>query len=320
MYDFYGRLNAEFPSQVIVDITEACNLACVHCPHSTFKASKHFANRNLEYELNEKIVDEVRANSNGAVQFVRYASEGESLIHPKAYEMIQYAVENSGTLVTLTTNGTILNEKKLQPILDAGINLIDFSVDALSPEVYSQIRRGGELERTQENIFKTMRMIKSSNSKTLIAISFIEQPENAHEATEFQRFWKEKGADFVYIRRLHSAAGAINDMAEAMRKNNESVKRKPCLYPWERIVLNPRGFLAFCPADWTHGSTMTDYRSTTIKESWQGEFYRNLRKAHLSNSFENHSFCGQCPDWVATRWPDEGRSYANMMEEINEES
>ena len=59
-----------------------------------------------------------------------------------------------------------------------------------------------------------------------------------------------------------------------MRKEQAHEKRRPCVYPWERIVLNPRGYLAFCPADWTHGSSMVDYANTTVAEVWQGEFYR----------------------------------------------
>jgi hypothetical protein len=104
-----------------------------------------------------------------------------------------------------------------------------------------------------------------------------------------------------------------------MREDNAKEVRRPCLYPWERIVLNPRGHLAFCPADWTHGSTIIDYHTTTIHETWRGEFYRKLREAHLSNQFSDHGFCGQCPDWKATRWPGEGRSYADMVEEFKEQ-
>ena len=65
-----------------------------------------------------------------------------------------------------------------------------------------------------------------------------------------------------------------------------------------------------------HGSRLADYRTTTLLETWHGEVYRRLREAHLTNDFSAHKFCGQCPDWRSTRWPDEGRSYADMMEEF----
>ena len=120
----------------------------------------------------------------------------------------------------------------------------------------------------------------------------------------------------MVVRRLHSAAGAVINVAELMKKKQSDKVRRPCVYPWERVVLNPRGYLSFCPADWTHGSTIADYRNNSVASLWQGEFYRKLREAHITNDFSSHDFCGQCPDWEATRWPHEGRSYANLIEEF----
>ena len=81
-------------------------------------------------------------------------------------------------------------------------------------------------------------------------------------------------------------------------------------------MINARGNLAFCPSDWVHGSYVADYRNTTIHSEWQGDFYQALRQGHQTNEYSNHTFCGNCPDWAATRWPNEGRSYADMVEEF----
>jgi MoaA/NifB/PqqE/SkfB family radical SAM enzyme len=319
-YDFGGRLKADFPSQVIVDITEVCNLACIHCPHPEFKQSAYYSARYLEPELNRKMVDEVRQHGQGLTEYIRYTSEGEPLIHPDGYEMIEYAIRHSGVYVTLTTNGTIMNEKRTRRLLDSGVHMIDISIDAFKPETYAKIRVNGDLEVTRSNVLRLLSWIRQGGFKTKVVVSFVEHPHNADEAGDFERYWKEQGADYVVIRRLHSAAGAVVPVADLMRKAQAAEKRRPCVYPWERIVLNPRGFLSFCPADWTHGSSIVDYRATTIRDVWQGEFYRALRQAHLKNDFSRHAFCGQCPDWAATRWPHEGRAYADMVEEfISEE-
>jgi MoaA/NifB/PqqE/SkfB family radical SAM enzyme len=317
-YGFYDRLKAEFPSQIIVDITEVCNLACIHCPHPDFKKSEYYNARYLELELNAKMVEEVREYGQNSTQYIRYTSEGEPLIHPKGYEMIEYAVRHSGVYVTLTTNGTIMNEKRTLKLLEAGVHAIDISIDAYTLETYAKIRVNGNLEATRANVLRLIEWIKSGNYKTKVVVSYVEQPQNRHETKNFEAFWKDKGADYVVIRRLHSSAGMVSNIAELLRKETTEEIRKPCLYPWERITLNPRGELVFCPQDWVHGSTITDanYRHTTIYETWQSKFYQKLREAHLTNNFTGHTFCGQCPDWKSTRWPHEGRSYADMIEEF----
>lgn len=82
VYGFQDRLSPDFPSQIIVDVTEVCNLGCTHCPHPSFKKSQYYSARYLDPELNEKLVDEVRNFGRGRTEYIRYTAEGEPLIHP----------------------------------------------------------------------------------------------------------------------------------------------------------------------------------------------------------------------------------------------
>lgn len=317
-YGFYDRLTAEFPSQIIIDTTEFCNLACIHCPHPAFKVSEYYSGSSLDPELNAKAVDEVRTHGRGRTQYIRYTGSGETMIHPHFFKMLAYATAHSGVLVTVTTNGVSLKKSRTEKLLETGVDMVDISIDAYSPETYAKIRVNGDLNVTRANVLRLIEMSRQRGGRTKIVVSYIEQPQNAHETKDFEAYWKANGAEYVVIRRLHSAAGGVINTAAIMRKENAKSPRRPCLYPWERIVVTPRGFLSFCPADWSHGATVVDYRNTTIYETWQSEFYQKLREAHLSNDYSNHKFCGQCPDWKATRWPGEGLSYANMIEKFKE--
>jgi sulfatase maturation enzyme AslB (radical SAM superfamily) len=318
-YGFYGRLTEKFPSQIIVDATEMCNLACIHCPHPDFKKSAIYTGAKLELELNQKMVDEVRNYGKGSTQYIRYTSNGEPLIHPNIFDMLKYAKEYSGTYVTLTTNGRLLKGERLEKLLGTNIDLVDISIDAYKEETYSQIRVGGKLQETRTNVINLIQAKNKNSLKMKVIVSFVEQPQNTKEVSDFEKFWKDQGADYVVIRRLHSAAGAVESVKNTMWNSITTEPRKPCVYPWERILLNPTGWLAFCPTDWIHGSLVVDYRTTTIYETWNGEFYRKLREAHLCNNFENHKFCGECPDWAVIKWPDEGRAYADMISEFKRE-
>jgi MoaA/NifB/PqqE/SkfB family radical SAM enzyme len=315
-FGFGGRLAAEFPSQILMDITEVCNLACTHCPHPAFAKSEHYSGRYLDPALNEKMIEEVRQHGQGRTQYIRYASNGEPLVHPDGYDMIQAAVDHSGVYVTLTTNGKIMNEKRTQRLLESGVHLIDISIDAFKPETYARIRVKGNLEVTRGNVLRLLAWVRESKSKTKVVVSFVEQAQNASEVQDFESYWKDQGVDFVIIRRLHSCSGAVVELADMRRHAQKQLQRRPCLYPWERIVVNARGDLAFCPSDWVHGSFVADYANTSIHAEWKGEYYRRLREAHQTNDYRNHAFCGNCPDWEATRWPHQGRSYADMVEEF----
>jgi pyruvate-formate lyase-activating enzyme len=317
-YGFGGRLSAQFPSQVIIDVTELCNLSCTHCPHPAFKQSEHYAGRSLSFELSSKAVTEVATAGRGHVEYVRFASDGEPLLTRSIYRMMADAVERSGTFVSLTTNGTLLTPPRVEELIGTGINLVDISIDAFSAKTYSEIRVRGDLAVTRGNVQRLIQRVRESGSRMRIAVSYIEQPGNLHETADFERFWTDAGAHSVAIRRLHSASGAVIPVAELMRKKAATQERRPCVYPWERVVVTPRATLAFCPSDWTGGSSLVDYNTTTIAEVWQGRQYAALRRAHLSNDYRAHAFCGQCPDWQETRWPGEGATYATLVADLKE--
>lgn len=179
VFDFGGRLTAAFPSQILMDITEVCNLACTHCPHPAFVKSEHYGGLHLDPALNDKMIDEVRRHGQGCTQYIRYASNGEPLAHPQAYDMIQAAVEHSGVYVTLTTNGKIMDEKRTRKLLDAGVHMIDISLDAFKPETYAKIRVKGNLAVTQGNVLRLIRWAQESSqdarTRTKVVVSFVEQ-------------------------------------------------------------------------------------------------------------------------------------------------
>ena len=313
---FYDRLRADFPSQVVIDLTEVCNLACVHCPHPDFKKSELYHATMLDPALNQKAVDEVAQHG---ADYIRYTSNGEPLVHPQCYDMIQYAVDKSGTFVTLTTNGVTMNQKRMDKLLATGLHMVDISLDAYTIETYAKIRKGTpkQFRQAYDNVLSLCEASKGKITKVIV--SFIVHKENEHELEQFTRYWRSAGA-IVVPRRLHSAAGFVS---VDQLKNTIPSKRYPCLYPWERITLAPDGELHFCPQDWVHGSKIADYRDTTIYETWNSDFYKKLRQAHETNDFSCHKFCGKCPDWQQTRWPEGapeglavGRSYANLVKEL----
>lgn len=315
-YGFSGRLRSEFPSQVVADTTEVCNLACVHCSHPEFKKSEHYRARLLQPELNRKMVDEVGEFGRGLTQYIRYSGNGEPLLNRHIYDMLGYAVAHSGTTVTLTTNGTLLDDAHTVRLLATGVHLVDISLDAFRPETYARIRVKGDLAEVQANVLRLIQAVRDSKAATKVVVSFIEQPENTAEIPAFEAFWRAAGAHQVVVRRLHTNACSTSRLVGLLKGKSPDTPRRPCLYPWERILLVPSGHLAFCPQDWIHASVLADYQTTTIRETWQGEAYRQLREAHLRDDYSAHKFCGQCVDWATTRWPGQGLSYADLVSDI----
>jgi pyruvate-formate lyase-activating enzyme len=312
---FEEHLSAAFPSQINVDVTEFCNLACVHCPYEDITKLKGRGRRNLPMDWHRRLIDEIVAHGREHCRFIRYTGDGEPLLHPNLAEMLAEAIGRTGVQVNLTTNGMLLTEDRARVLIDAGVSVFDVSIDAHSLDVYAQVRVGGDLTVTRENTLRLIRMARETNGRSRVMVSFVRQPLNLHEADAFEREWRAAGADFVVLRNQHSCAGSMPDVARDMWARAPA-QRKPCLYPWERLTLKVNGQLTYCPVDWRHEGEIGHITETSIRTAWQGETMKALRAAHISGDFSAHGFCGRCPDWSVTRWPSEGRSYASVMHEF----
>jgi len=318
-YGFYDRLTKDFPSQIIVDVCEVCNYECIHCPQNHFKKSKYFSGAFLSEELNKKLVDEVNEYGNGLTQQIRFTANGEPFLHPGIIDILEYAVLYSGTLISVTTNGSLLDGQKIERLLEMNIGLIDFSLDALNDETYIKIRRQGDFNVVRDNILKMLDLKKRMSSSTKIVVSFVKQEQNISEADDFQKYWEEKGVDHVVMRKCHSAAGFF------YKNNKEPSDIMPCVFPWERIVLSPDGGLEFCPASWEGKTTIhPNYFKTTIHDLWNSDKYTALRNEHLIGKFNRFAVCGDCPDRESSIWPEnrtkDYRGYGDMISDFISEN
>ena len=315
---FSDILPADFPSQLNIDVSEFCNLACIHCPYETVTKLKGRNRLNLRPDLHKKIVDEIVSDGLPSCRFVRYTGDGEPMLHPNLAEMIADMTTRTGIQTNLTTNGLLFTPKRAEALLDAGVSVFDISIDAFKPETYRIVRKNGELE----DLIRGVRILLEHNARrsdpAKIVVSFVRQPINAGEEDDFRAFWEAAGVDFVVMRNAHSCAGEMKEMAKTLWEQAPE-QRKPCRYPWERLVVKPDGKVVFCPADWYHSAEIGHAETETIKSIWRGEKMMALRRAHIENNFCNHGFCGKCPDWQVIPWPGENRDYASMMKRFQKE-
>ena len=77
---------------------------------------------------------------------------GEPLVRKNVSSLIQGIYEIEGIEeVTLTTNGILLKEQA-EALVNAGIRAVNISLDTMSPEKYTKITRGGDIQKVLEGI------------------------------------------------------------------------------------------------------------------------------------------------------------------------
>ncbi len=135
--------NTFVPHVVAWNLTKRCNLACAHCYIAA--GSWHAAAGELSTDECHRILDELlELNPNPML----ILSGGEPLLRDDLEEIAERA-SSAGATVVVGTNGTRLDDERIESLKRAGVSGFAISVDSLRPEYHDRFRHGtGALEDT----------------------------------------------------------------------------------------------------------------------------------------------------------------------------
>lgn len=138
----YGRRSKDLPSHllqfsadkkpvVVWNITQACNLRCVHC-YARAKAAG--GPDELTTDQGLALIDDLAGFGSPVMLF----SGGEPLMRPDLTSLIKRAVRN-GMRAVISTNGTLITQDKAGELKDLGLSYVGISLDGLA-EVNDRFR------------------------------------------------------------------------------------------------------------------------------------------------------------------------------------
>jgi MoaA/NifB/PqqE/SkfB family radical SAM enzyme len=121
------RLLDRRPLQCSLYVTDRCNLDCAYCTEYD-NSRPHPSIDNLK-----KWVRKIRELGTMRIALVG----GEPLIHPDIVELVRYCRE-LGFATSLTTNGFLLTPKLVAELEDAGLQVMQISVDRMTPSAITK--------------------------------------------------------------------------------------------------------------------------------------------------------------------------------------
>jgi MoaA/NifB/PqqE/SkfB family radical SAM enzyme len=122
-----------------IEPTTRCNFTCGFC------IGRHMEQRDLAFEVFEKVLE-----LNPDLEHVEIQGEGEPLMHPRFFDMVERCREK-GILVSTITNGSYFTAENVDKILSGGIVKVAVSVESPDPITFREIR-GGKFEKVIRGI------------------------------------------------------------------------------------------------------------------------------------------------------------------------
>ena len=180
-----------YPISVILELVNRCDLECTMCYQGYRNDSKKFT---LEIEDLKKLFTEFKENKLDAILF----SNSEPLLYKRFPEVLELAAKAQIMDQFLFTNGTLLNKKNSEIILNSSLTRLFVSLDAATESTYDKVRipvnkkkiNTNRLTEIEKNIKNFVSLRKELNKKLpLTRVSFVALESNFHEVDQFIEKW-----------------------------------------------------------------------------------------------------------------------------------
>lgn len=311
----------EFPLMVVISVIYPCNFGCPNCPYTDGNSELRKFYREagaelLPVELWKKMADE--CGPYGA--WMRCTGGGEPMLHPQMVQMVEYA-KDRGARIWMNSNGSMFGPGKrqrenLRSILGAGIDLIEFSMDAGDADTYSIVRPlrshaprdPAERWKNQvDNIRAAIDFRRELRGSNRLVVSMIRQQAMDGKIEGASKFWLEEvGVDEVITRKFlswddNTSINLGKSIDRHLYADSPHERKEPCVWPFERLNVDTLGRIALCGQDISFRTEhmFPNLFDSSIKEIWQSETFNWYRKMHLEGRGAECWPCRGCSAWLA---------------------
>lgn len=286
-FDTDKNLIAEFPRNMLIELSNICNHSCIFCANSKMTRKKSYIDENF---IN-KILKEAYVLGTREVGF--YLT-GEPLVNKKLELYIKTAKEIGYEYVYITTNGSLLDKHRTKSLVESGIDSIKFSINAGTKESYRFIHGKDDFEKVINNLQYLYNYRKDSNKNFKIFISCI--------LTKYTKSAKDlvfntlgQYADDIVFMNCKNQCGVMYEINDILTINDDSSinKNSVCPLPFNKLHITCEGYLTACCADFQNYLVVSDLNNESLKEAWNGKIFKELRKKHIENKLEG-TLCYNC--------------------------
>ena len=315
---FYYKLTKStkvaYPSTIMLELTNHCNLACTICPR-VYDYGKNMDKGIMTVEQAKKIIDEVVPY----LDSIGLTGMGETFLYNHLEEIINYLKnKNKGVIITLSTNAVVPDFiKKVSPLINK-VDTIQISIDGIN-EVYESIRINSNFNLLDNNLKQLVEL--SKNSTTDLMLNMVVTKENYIHIPDLVKYASKTGIRYLDFTLLNLASVtdidrdyykfySSGEFLSVLRELDDIAKQFPevlitnrnfktensfqkCPFPWTHFYICCNGLVTPCcakpfPKEYNFGNVL----EKGVMSVLNSDKFRDFRTLWLKN--EAPRFCNKC--------------------------
>jgi len=313
--EFEGLRN-EKPYVFNVETTNYCNMTCVMCPRTDLMTRK---NMWIDDDAFEAVISQVPKHTPQDVESFRQFVEEDYCITPETRSENAFYFQVSANHVTLHGYGEPLLDKyivkrletckkynvptyfscvpanidvkKIASLMELGLGVIKFSIDALDDENQKRIRgKRNDFSSSYQKIQQLLEIKKEKGFDTTIVATMIameDTMESRELQVQFLDLWKDKDI-FAYVKSQDNRW--LYDEDEKLQSKSHYADQY-CEFPWLSLTVMANGKVVPCTQDYDAEMVMGDVTESSLEEIWNGPKYKEFRRWHVTGEFPEGFKC-----------------------------
>ncbi|WP_052812938.1 radical SAM protein [Desulfonatronum thioautotrophicum] len=199
-----------------IEVTSKCNAACAYCPRTVYR--EHWHDRFMSLDTFRCLLPTL-----GKTKLAYLQGWGEPFLHPEFPTMVRLAKE-AGCTVGVTTNGMLLTEKRLIQAMDAGLDILAFSLTGTTPEHNDPARAGAPFVKVLEKM-DMVRRIKEERkaTKPVVHIAYMLLRSGLDDLEGLPRLMADHGVEQAVVSVLDFEPG-VELSEEVLAPQDEAVR------------------------------------------------------------------------------------------------
>jgi len=283
--------------RVLMEVFGGCNYTCQMCPQSTGRG-KDFT-RKMPLSLFQDVLDKLVPKYGKPV--IGLSGSGEATMAKDLPEYIKI-VKAKGCKAYINTNGARLTGEFMKSVIDAGIDLVRFSIIGYNKNLYKKWMDADNFDLVRKNLTETSKYVKSSGSKCNVSSYHLILDNNNidHEVSEYKKVISELDCT-AYVWKMHNFSGNYQNEKNPRKKT----EKKTCGRPFaDELTVRAGGYpnrlAAVTACCQTLGppnevkSVMGHLDTESFEEIYFGKNYQELRDAHEKKEFDKIDYCKDC--------------------------
>jgi len=284
------------PNIVWIEPTNLCNLKCPMCLTS-------YPGGMEKGVMSMEVFAKAARETAGFALDCYLLLAGEPLLNPQIVPMIKL-LKSLNMTVIIDSNGALLSGEKAEGIVDAGLDLISFSFDGYTPEVYENIRVNAKFNDTLNNLLHLLEIKRALRKRhPHVRIKCIENPRrpdkfNAELREAFRRRFNGYEVEFM-ISTPGDWNGQLPEQDAYQLSQTRPIDPKapgyhPCPQLWSALTVRWNGQVGSCCGDLRGENLLGDLKEKSLREIWNDAPMITLREKHIKGEIDDLKACRAC--------------------------